>query len=148
MNVRYVKDDLPGKYYLEGTLRDVTEEIIAQDKRKQAELELNTEKEKSDALAKEAMKLSTAKSRFLANMSHEIRTPMNGIIGFLALIENESYQNQEELKQFIRSAKISAESLLDTINAVLDLSKIEAGKIELENLNFNLKKLLVRQFQL
>ncbi len=142
MNVRYVKDDLPGKYYLEGTLRDVTEEIIAQDKRKQAELELNTEKEKSDALAKEAMKLSTAKSRFLANMSHEIRTPMNGIIGFLALIENESYQNQEELKQFIRSAKISAESLLDTINAVLDLSKIEAGKIELENLNFNLKKVV------
>lgn len=142
MNVRYVKDDLPGKYYLEGTLRDVTEEIIAQDKRKQAELELNAEKEKSDALAKEAMKLSTAKSRFLANMSHEIRTPMNGIIGFLALIENESYQNEEELKQFIRSAKISAESLLDTINAVLDLSKIEAGKIELENLNFNLKKVV------
>ena len=142
MNVRYVKDDLPGKYYLEGTLRDVTEEIIAQEKRKQAELELNAEKEKSDALAKEAMKLSTAKSRFLANMSHEIRTPMNGIIGFLALIENESYQNEEELKQFIRSAKISAESLLDTINAVLDLSKIEAGKIELENLNFNLKKVV------
>lgn len=142
MNVRYVKDDVPGKYYLEGTLRDVTEEIIAQDKRKQAELELNAEKEKSDALAKEAMKLSTAKSRFLANMSHEIRTPMNGIIGFLALIENESYQNEEELKQFIRSAKISAESLLDTINAVLDLSKIEAGKIELENLNFNLKKVV------
>ncbi|MFZ1517420.1 MAG: ATP-binding protein [Ignavibacteriaceae bacterium] len=142
MNVRYVKDDLPGKYYLEGTLRDVTEEIIAQEKRRQAELELNAEKEKSDALAKEAMKLSTAKSRFLANMSHEIRTPMNGIIGFLALIENESYQNEEELKQFIRSAKISAESLLDTINAVLDLSKIEAGKIELENLNFNLKKVV------
>lgn len=80
-------------------------------------------------------------------MSHEIRTPMNGIIGFLSLIENESYQSQDELKQFIRSAKLSAESLLDTINAVLDLSKIEAGKIELENLNFNLKKLLLRLFR-
>ena len=144
MNVRYVQDDIPGKYFLEGTIRDVSVEVLAQHLREQAELELKTEKEKSDALAKEAMKLSTAKSRFLANMSHEIRTPMNGIIGFLSLIENESYQSQDELKQFIRSAKLSAESLLDTINAVLDLSKIEAGKIELENLNFNLKKVVTQ----
>ena len=142
MNVRAVADDLPDNFFLEGTIRDVTDEIVAQELRKQAELELKAEKEKSDALAKEAMKLSTAKSRFLANMSHEIRTPMNGIIGFLTLIENESYQNQDELKQFLQSAKLSAESLLDTINAVLDLSKIEAGKIELENLNFNLKKIV------
>ena len=142
MNVRAIKDQHSDKFYLEGTLRDVTEEFTALEKRRQAEIELKAEKEKSDALAKEAMKLSTAKSRFLANMSHEIRTPMNGIIGFLALIENESYKNEEELKSFIHSAKISAESLLDTINAVLDLSKIEAGKIELENFNFNLKKII------
>ena len=144
MNVRYVTDDITGKHNLEGTIRDVSVEVLAQHLREQAELELKSEKEKSDALAKEAMKLSKAKSRFLANMSHEIRTPMNGIIGFLGLIENESYQNQDELKQFIRSAKMSAESLLDTINAVLDLSKIEAGKIELENLNFNLKKVVTQ----
>ncbi len=144
LNVRRVTDEIPGKEYFEGTIRDVSAEIAAQHLREQAELELKTEKEKSDALAKEAMKLSTAKSRFLANMSHEIRTPMNGIIGFLALMENDSYQNQDELKQFVRSAKISAESLLDTINAVLDLSKIEAGKIELENLNFNLKKIVTQ----
>ena len=144
MNVRYVNDDITGKHYLEGTIRDVSVEFLVQKQREKAELELKTEKEKSDALAKEAMKLSTAKSRFLANMSHEIRTPMNGIVGFLALIENESYQNQDELKQFIRSAKMSAESLLETINAVLDLSKIEAGKVELENLNFNLKKIVTQ----
>ncbi len=144
MNVRSVQDDELGKFYLEGTLRDVTEEVLVHDQRRKAEIELKTEKEKSDALAKEAMKLSTAKSRFLANMSHEIRTPMNGIIGFLSLIENDSYKTDEELKQFIRNAKLSAESLLDTINAVLDLSKIEAGKIELENLNFNLKKVLTQ----
>jgi PAS domain S-box-containing protein len=144
MNVHYVTDSAPGKHYLEGTIRDVTLEVLAQERRNKAELELKTEKEKSDALAREAMKLSTAKSRFLANMSHEIRTPMNGIIGFLALIENDSYQDTEELKYFVRSAKLSAESLLDTINAVLDLSKIEAGKIELENLNFNLKKVVTQ----
>src|SRR5690606_18288286 len=97
MNVRAIKDQNSDKFYLEGTLRDVTEEFTALEKRRQAEIELKIEKEKSDALAKEAMKLSTAKSRFLANMSHEIRTPMNGIIGFLALIENESYKNADEL---------------------------------------------------
>ncbi len=144
MNVRFVTDEETDRKFLEGTIRDVSVEVKAQKLREQAELELKAEKEKSDALAKEAMKLSTAKSRFLANMSHEIRTPMNGIIGFLSLIENESYKNQDELKQFIRSAKVSAESLLDTINAVLDLSKIEAGKIELENLNFNLKKVVTQ----
>lgn len=144
MNVRFVTDEETDRKFLEGTIRDVSVEVKAQKLREQAELELKAEKEKSDALAKEAMKLSTAKSRFLANMSHEIRTPMNGIIGFLSLIENESFKNQDELKQFIRSAKVSAESLLDTINAVLDLSKIEAGKIELENLNFNLKKVVTQ----
>lgn len=144
MNVHFATDEITGKDYLEGTIRDVSNEILSQTMRERAELELKIEKEKSDALAKEAMKLSTAKSRFLANMSHEIRTPMNGIIGSLALIENESYKDKEELKQYIHSAKLSAESLLETINAVLDLSKIEAGKIELENLNFNLKKVITQ----
>ena len=80
-------------------------ELVALEQRRLAELELKAEKEKSDALAKEAMKLSTAKSRFLANMSHEIRTPMNGIIGFLSLIENESYRNDDELKAIYYEAQ-------------------------------------------
>ncbi len=142
LNARMVTDDDKLKYYFEGTMRDVTEELIAQEKRIKAENELKSEKEKSDALAKEALKLSNAKSRFLANMSHEIRTPMNGILGFLSLIESDSYSNKEELKNFVKNAKLSAESLLETINAVLDLSKIEAGKLELEKLNFNLKKII------
>ncbi len=142
LNAKVVSNEVDNESYIEGTVRDVTQEIYAHEQRRQAELALKIEKEKSDALAKEAMKLSTAKSRFLATMSHEIRTPMNGIIGFLDLIQNESYRSQEELKQFVHDAKLSAESLLETINAVLDLSKIEAGKIELEHLNFNLSKIL------
>lgn len=144
LNAHIIEDRLNNTKFIEGTLRDVTNELITQELRNKAELELKAEKEKSDNLAKEAIKLSTAKSRFLANMSHEIRTPMNGIIGFLALIENESYRNDDELKQYIRNAKLSAESLLETINAVLDLSKIEAGRIELEYLNFNLKKVIAQ----
>jgi PAS domain S-box-containing protein len=142
LNARVITEEDSNKYYYEGTMRDVSFELEALEKRKQAELELKSEKEKSDALAKEALKLSSAKSRFLANMSHEIRTPMNGILGFLSLIEADSYNNKEELKSFVQNAKMSAESLLETVNAILDLSKIEAGKLELEKLNFNLKKVI------
>jgi PAS domain S-box-containing protein len=142
LNARIITNGDKSQYYFEGTMRDITSELEALEKRKQAELSLKSEKEKSDALAKEALKLSSAKSRFLANMSHEIRTPMNGILGFLSLIEAESYSNKEELNTFVQNAKMSAESLLETINAVLDLSKIEAGKLELEKLNFNLKKIV------
>ncbi len=142
LNARIITDNDKNKYFYEGTMRDITSEYKALEKSKQAELELKLEKEKSDALAKEALKLSSAKSKFLANMSHEIRTPMNGIIGFLSLIESGSYSNKDELNSFVKNAKLSSELLLETINAVLDLSKIEAGKLELENLNFNLRKVV------
>lgn len=142
LNARIITDNDKNKYFYEGTMRDVTSELKALEKSKQAELELKLEKEKSDALAKEALRLSSAKSKFLANMSHEIRTPMNGILGFLSLIESGSYSNTDELNNYVKNAKLSSESLLETINAVLDLSKIEAGKLELENLNFNLKKVV------
>lgn len=142
LNARMVPEEDNENYFFEGTMRDVTAELQAEEKRKIAEQELKVEKEKSDTLAKEALKLSTAKSRFLANMSHEIRTPMNGILGFLSLIEDDAYSTKEELKNYVKNAKLSAESLLETINAVLDLSKIEAGKVELERLNFNLKKVI------
>ncbi len=143
LNSRVITDENDeNNYFFEGTMRDVTSELDALEKRKIAEEELKAEKEKSDALAKEAMKLSSAKSKFLANMSHEIRTPMNGILGFLSLIETDSYADKDELKTYIQNARLSAESLLETINAVLDLSKIEAGKLDLEKLNFNLRKII------
>ena len=99
---------------------------------------LKIEKEKTEKLAQEAMRISGTKSKFLANLSHEIRTPMNGILGFLTLIEAGAYSNDEELKQFSSNARQSAESLLDIINSILDLTKIEAGKVKVENVRFNL----------
>ena len=74
----------------------------------------------------------------MANLSHEIRTPINGILGFLSLIEANAYSNEDELKFFSNNARQSAESLLDIINSILDLSKIEAGKAIVENVRFNL----------
>ncbi len=93
-----------------------------------------TEKELQEAksLAEQA---SYVKSSFLANMSHEIRTPLNGIIGSLELLHNEKLDAAKQ-KQFMETAQESADFLLMLLNDILDLSKIEADKIELEEVAF------------
>ncbi len=137
LNNRLVKKD-DGNEYLEGNISDITAQVKAEEQRNEAEIALKLEKEKSERLAKEAIEFSELKSKFLANMSHEIRTPINGVLGFLTLIENGAYRDTAELKSYSSSARQSAESLLEIINSVLDLSKIEAGKVELDRVNFNL----------
>jgi signal transduction histidine kinase len=123
------------------------DETISDLKKKLAEKELEITKlkeelNKSEQIASEARQASEAKSRFLASMSHEIRTPMNGVLGFLELVEQEVYESKEELKGFISKARSAAESLLDIINNILDISKIEAGKMELDNVDFSLREVL------
>ena len=115
-----------------GTIRDVT------DRKKTEEI-----REAAHNTAIESAKL---KSDFLANMSHEIRTPMNGVIGMTEmLLMSELDVNQQDLAQTVKE---SAESLLVIINDILDYSKIEAGKLEIHEREFNLLNMVESSFDL
>jgi signal transduction histidine kinase/DNA-binding response OmpR family regulator len=93
----------------------------------------------ADRLKEKAEAASRAKSDFLANMSHEIRTPLNGIIGMTELAMSSSGMEQHEYHTLIKS---SGEALLVILNDILDYSKIEAGKVTLESVDFSLEDVI------
>ena len=102
-----------------GLSRDVTDHVLAEE---------------------EAREASKAKSAFLANMSHEIRTPMNAIIGMSELLMNETLTAQQD--SYVKDINISSHALLGIINDILDISKIEAGKMELTAVDYDLHMLI------
>ena len=114
---------------LETVNTDLTDEI---DHVKSMEQELKQARDRAE-------KMSEAKGEFLANMSHEIRTPMNGVIGTLQLLEDTELDTSQ--REYVTTAHKSADALLTILNDILDLSKIEAGKMDIEIIPFDLREL-------
>jgi len=117
------------------------EELEAMNEEIRASLENLETAHRDLAIAKKrAEDANAAKSQFLANMSHEIRTPMNGFMGMLQLLQLSGLT--EEQQKFTQIAKRSADTLLVLVNDILDYSRIEAGKLELDRRNFNVHDMI------
>ena len=131
-NIRLVYNEKNIPIEIEGVAKDIS--IIK--KTNQALIE-------SKELAEHTLKV---KENFLANMSHEIRTPMNGVIGMIDLLDSTTLTNEQ--KEYVLTIKKSSETLLSILNGILDLSKIEAGKMQLRPTVINLKETLDKLYAL
>jgi|GEM_PF-2527824 len=139
--------DVDGKIIgIIGFSRDITERKKMELALLESNHNLQKEKKRANELANKAEIASIAKSTFLANMSHEIRTPLNGILGVCQIFSDTPLN--EEQKKLVETMNVSGQSLLGIISDILDYSKIESGKIQLENTSFNLFEIIENAIEL
>lgn len=139
LNLRIELDDLDEPQFYEGSIQDVTQQIKNEEEKKQIILKLKQRLKQLPTIPDSGENSSSIKTHFIANMSHDIKTPMNSIMGFLTLMQNGLWESDEEIKEFAGNAKSSADAILEIINNILDIAKLEAGSIELESEEFSIK---------
>ena len=140
--------DLQGKIISSITIiNDITERkrfeqdsVQARQEVEEVNQKLEKTLEQANMLVREAKVANSAKSDFLAKMSHEIRTPMNGILGMLTLALNK--ERNEKIREYLNIAKTSANNLLNLLNDILDISKIEAGKVNVEIIDCDIEEII------
>ncbi|MBM4127223.1 MAG: PAS domain S-box protein [Nitrospira sp.] len=120
-----------------GTMTDVTDRKLSDIALAQAAHDLEKKNLELAEARDKALDAAKMKAEFLATMSHEIRTPMNGVIGMTGLLLDTPLTSEQ--REFAETVRRSGEHLLDIINDILDFSKVEAGKLELEGLDFDLR---------
>ena len=145
-NAGYVSQQLDGRYI------DTRKHILADGSMVTINFDVTESKRREEELDVEREKAETAnqaKSDFLANMSHELRTPLNAVIGYSEALLNELFGPIANEKQadYLESIKSSGGHLLSLINDVLDLSTVEAGKVEISDTSFNIKPLSESAFR-
>lgn len=128
--------NLDGRDLIQIVYVDITEKVEALNKLEEYSKELKLKNIELEQARDKAREASRAKSEFLSTMSHEIRTPMNSIIGMAELLQDTNLSEQQ--KKYVNIFQNAGESLLTLINDILDLSKIEAGRVEIEKKEFDL----------
>ena len=132
--------ELDGKQVVQAVVRDITDRKRAEEELIETNRQLEAAISQANQMALQAQEANAAKGEFLANMSHEIRTPMNGVIGMTGLLLDTELNDKQ--RRYAETVRSSGESLLGLINDILDFSKMEAGKLEMETLDFDLRALL------
>ncbi len=130
---------------LVGTIQDIDERKHLSLALEDTNRRLGSSIAEAERLAKEARVATEAKSLFLASMSHEIRTPMNGVIGFINLLKGTALSGEQ--RDYVDQIQNCGDALLDLINDVLDFSKIESGRLDLEKAPFSLRDLVTSSIE-